>query len=586
MRKVLLSALIALIIGTIPGQAQKIPEFKQKMYVDSLNRLYVNKDQPIYLWLSTTQNKDSVVLLQSHESKNYVNPFYFDTEGMNTVRTPSKVDKKTREVVVPKSDIIFEVYADGLAPVSYLHFSEAKEFVKTGKNYYGKGLSLKISARDAVSGVQDIYYSINGSEYKKYQTEIHFEKEGEVILKYFSVDHVGNVEKIKTKTFFLDFSPPVIKKEKTGTTTGNVLSKNTKIVLTATDNLSGVKNVFYSIDGKSPVLYAHPLPAYILGEGEHKFDYYAVDNVGNTSLSDEKASIEYSTPLIYDNSGPEVSIVHQSGCSYEKNNILYLAKNCKIGFDANDDYTAVKKIEYGIDTKTQYVEYIDNFSMPENKKSFALYYRAVDEVNNYSKAYYKQIIIDDKAPVSWIKFGLPHFFDRDTFFISDKTVISLFAKDERTGVLKTEYSINNSSFVDYSKNFKLNKYGFNTIRFKSTDKVGNQEKVKTSNVVMDNLAPEIYVRFSIESIGTKEYDGEQVNIYPRYSKMYIAATDKNSGTASILYSVNNSGFLNYAVNNQITKGNVFSKAGFYTVKIKATDKLGNKKEELFKFFIE
>lgn len=586
MRKVLFLALISIAIGALPGKAQDVPEFKQKMYVDSLNKLYVNKDLPIYLWLSTTQNKDSAVLLQSHESKNYVNPFYFDTEGINTVRTPSKVDKKTRKVVVPKSDIIFEVYADGLAPVSYSHFSGAKKYIKSGKIYYGKGLSVKLSARDAVSGVQDIYYSINGSAYQKYNSALSFEKEGEVVLKYFSVDHVGNVEKVKTKTFFMDFTAPEIKSEKTGTTTGNVLSKDTKIVLNATDNLSGVKNIFYSIDGKSPIVYSQPLPAYILGEGEHKFDFYAIDHVGNTSLSDDKANIEYSIPYTYDNSGPEVHIVPKNACSYENNNILYLSKDCKIGFDANDDFTAVKKIEYAIDTKIQFTEYVDDISFPQNKHIFALYYKAVDEVNNYSKLHYKKIIIDDKAPTTWIKYGTPHFFDRDTFFISDKTLISLYAKDNITGVQKTEYSINNAAFIKYSKGFKLDKYGLNTIQFKSTDKVGNEEKVKTSNVVMDNLAPEIYVRFSIESVGTKESEGEQINIYPKYSKMYIAATDKNSGTASIFYSVNNSAFLNYATNNQITKGNMFSKQGLYTVKIKATDKLGNKKEKIFKFFIE
>jgi hypothetical protein len=586
MRKVLLSALLALIIGSVPGNAQELPDFRQKMYVDSLNRLYVNKDQPIYLWLSTTQNKDSAVLLQSHESKNYVNPFYFDTEGINTVRTPSKVDKETRKVVVPKSDIIFEVYADGLPPISYTHFSGAKKFIKNGKTYFNKGLQLKLTAKDAVSGVQDIYYSVNKSEYKKYQNEIIFENEGEIILKYFAVDHVGNVEKVRNKTFYLDFTPPVIKKEKTGLSTGNVLSKNTKIVLSATDNLSGVKHIYYSIDGKSPVLYSHPLPAYILGEGEHKFDYYAIDNVGNTSLSDEKASIEYSTPLIYDNTGPEVRIVQPNESSYEKNNILYLAKGCKLGFDASDDYTAVKKIEYAVNSKTDFTEFTDEISLPENKKYIALYYRAVDEVNNYSKLYYKQIVIDNKAPTSWIKYGNPQFFDRDTFFISDKTPISLHAKDEITGVQKTEYSINSSAFVTYSGSFKFTQYGLNTIQFKSTDNVGNVETVKTSHAVMDNIAPDIYARFSIESIGIKEKNGEKINIYPKYTKMYIAATDKNSGTATILYSVNNAPFLNYATNNQITKGGLFSKSGFYTVKIKAVDKLGNTSQKEVSFYIE
>ncbi len=585
MKKFLLSVIL-LFLFALNGFAQEIPSFKQKMYVDSLNRLYVNKDLPIYLWLSTTNNKDSAVLLQSHESKDYVNPFYFDTEGINTVRTPSKVDKKTRKTVIPKSDIIFEVYADGIAPSSYLHFSGAKKYYKNGKTYYGKGLKLKLTARDAVSCVQDIYYSINGSPYKPYTEELSFDKEGEVILKYFSVDHVGNVEKVKTKSFFLDFTPPVIKKDLTGTTTGNVLSKDTHIKLTATDNLSGVKGIYYSIDGKVAKVYANPLPAYILGEGEHKLDFYAVDNVGNTSLNDDKAVIEYSVPLIYDNAGPEVKIVPTDGCSYSKSGILYLSKDCKLNFDASDDFTAVKKIEYALNSKTNFNEYTDAFTLPQKNKQYWLYYRAVDEVNNYSKLYVKQVIVDDVSPTSWIKFGEPQFFDRDTFFISNKTPVTLYAKDNITGVRKTEYSVNNKGFIEYTSPFKLDQYGLNTIQFKSTDNVGNIEKIKTSKVVIDNLAPEIYVRFSIESLGKKEYEGKSLDIYPAYSKMYIAATDKNSGTATILYSVNKSAYLNYVVNNQISKGGVFSKPGFYSVKIKAIDKLGNEAVKEINFYIE
>ena len=586
MKDFFLSAILLLLFGVMNGVAQEIPSFRQKMYVDSLNRLYVNKDQPIYLWLSTTDNKDSAVLLQSHESKDYVNPFYFDTEGINTVRTPSKVDKKTRKVVIPKSDIIFEVYADGIAPNTYLHFSGAEKYFKNGKTYYSKGLKLKLTARDAVSGVQDIYYSINGSPYKPYTEELNFDKEGEVLLKYFSVDHVGNVEKLKTKSFFLDFTPPVIKKNLTGTTAGNVLSKDTRIQLIATDNLSGVKGVYYSIDGKAAKVYVNPLPAYILGEGEHKLDFYAADNVGNTSLNDDETGIEYSVSLIYDNTGPDVRLVPTAGCSYSKNGILYLSKDCKLSFDASDDFTAVKKIEYSLNSKTDFKEYKDAFTLPQKNKHYWLYYHASDEVDNYSKLYVKQVIVDDVPPTSRIKFGTPHFFDRDTFFINRKTPLTLYAKDNITGVKKTEFSINNSKFIEYTSPFKLDHYGLNTIRFKSTDNVGNIEVIKTGKVIMDNLAPEIYIHFSIESLGKKEYEGKSLDIYPPYLKMYIAATDKNSGIATILYSVNKSSYLNYAVYYQITKGGFFSKPGLYSVKIKAIDKLGNQAVKEVSFYIE
>ena len=586
MKRELLYFIIVFILSGVSIKAQKIPDFKQKMYVDSLNRLFVNKAQPIYLWLSTSNNRDSAVLLQSHESKDYVNPFYFDTEGLNTVRTPSKVDKKTRKVVIPKSDIIFEVYADGISPVSYIHFSGAKKYIKNGKIYYGKGLTFHLTAKDGVSGVQNIYYSINGADYQKFTKNILFEKEGKVIFKYFSVDHVGNVEKVKTKNFYIDLSPPVIKQEKTGTTTGNVLSKNSKIILTATDELSGVKNIMYSIDGKTPVVYKNPIPAYWLGGGEHKFNYYAVDNVGNTGLADGDAGIEYNTTYIYDNEGPDVQLNSSGGCSYKKNNILYLSMDCKLSFDATDDFTAVKKIEYGLNSKVNFTEFTDDFTLSDENKNYALYYKAQDVLGNSSKLYYQHIVVDNQPPTTWIKYGTPQFFDRDTLFISDKTKISLFSKDAFSGVKKIEYKIKNNPFTEYQKTFTIGQYGYSVISFQATDNVNNVEKTKSSSVVVDNLPPQIYLRFSIESVGTKEHNGKILNVYPKYSKIYIAATDKNSGTSKILYSINDAPFVNYATNNQIAKGGIFTKSGFYKIIIKAFDKLGNESIHEEDFYIE
>ena len=143
--------------------------------------------------------------------------------------------------------------------------------------------------------------------------------------------------------------------------------------------------------------------------------------------------------------------------------------------------------------------------------------------------------------------------------------------------------ISDHSLAPLSKLFQIEKQGFNSIKFKSIDKVENTEITKESIVVADNSPPEIFARFSIEKIRTKKYNTIELPVYPSYSKMYIAATDQHSGTSKIFYSINDKPFLNYAINNQITKGNVFIKAGLYKVVIKATDKLGNEstKEVLF-----
>ena len=575
--------LISVFFVAVLVKAQEVPEIKKKMYVDSLNRLYLNKDQPVYLWLSTTENRDSAVLLQSKESKNYVNPLYLDTEGLNTVRTPSKVDKKTKKVVVPRSDIIFEVYADGIAPVTNLLFSGAKKHIKNQKTYYGKGLTLSLKASDRFSGVEEIYYSINGAEFKIYSGSIEFPDEKEIMFKYFAVDHVGNVEKLKTKLFYIDINPPVIEKSIKGNSSLNVLSKNASIVLTSHDKLSGVKGTYYSIDGKNPVSYTKPLPAYLFSGGDHKLAYFSVDNVGNTTIKDDSEDREFGFDFVFDNTGPEVELIPLGTCAYKNKGILYLSKDCKVSFDASDDYTAVKKIEYSINSKSKFGTYTDAFAMPGNNQ--LLYYRAVDELGNYSKLYVQRVVVDSKPPISWINFGKPQFFDRDTLFINSKTPVTLHAKDETTGVEKTEYAINEGTFSKYSAAFYIEKPGFNIVKFKSTDKVENVEIVKESKVVVDNGSPQIYLRFSIEKIRTENYNGKELPVYPSYSKMYIAATDQNSGTAKIYYSINGGPLIDYILNNKVSKGGAFTKPGLYTVKVKVNDKLGNESIEEIKFYI-
>lgn len=581
MREIFL--LTALFFVVFSVKAQQVPEFKQKMFVDSLNRLYVNKDEPVYLWLSTTENKDSAVLLQSKESKDYVNPLYLDTEGLNTVRTPSKVDKKTRKIVYPKSDIIFEVYADGIAPISSLHFSGTKHYIKNKKLYYGKGLKLSMKATDRFSGVRDVYYSINGDDFKIYSGKIEFPDEKEITFKYFAVDNVSNVEKVKTKVLYIDLSPPVIEKSIKGNASLNVLSKNASIVLASMDELSGVKATYYSIDGKNPVVYTKPLPAYLFSGGDHKLAYFSVDNVGNTSIKDDSEDKEFDFDFVFDNTGPEVELIPLGACAYKNKGILYLSSDCKISFDATDDYTAVKKIEYSINNKSKFSVFEDAFAMP--RKNQLLYYRAIDELGNYSKLYVQKVIVDNKAPISWINFGKPQFFDRDTLFINSKTPVIIHAKDETTGIKKTEYAINDSSFTEYSAAFYIEQQGFNVVKFKSTDRVENTETVKVSNVAVDNGAPIIYVRFSIEKIRTKDYEGKELPVYPSYSKIYMAATDQHSGTAKIFYSINGGPSVDYILNNKISKGGAFTKPGLYTVKVKASDKLGNESVEEIMFYI-
>jgi len=73
--------------------AQEVPKYEKGPYRDSANKLFWNKSQEVFISLSPTKGGKQEVL-ESEVSKDYTDPFYFDTEGLNYIRTKWAIDKK------------------------------------------------------------------------------------------------------------------------------------------------------------------------------------------------------------------------------------------------------------------------------------------------------------------------------------------------------------------------------------------------------------------------------------------------------------------------------------------------------------
>jgi hypothetical protein len=97
----------------------------------------------------------------------------------------------------------------------------------------------------------------------------------------------------------------------------------------------------------------------------------------------------------------------------------------------------------------------------------------------------------------------------------------------------------------------------------------------------------IYINLSIKPIGTKKKDGKDYEVYPNYTRLYAGATDKKSGTAQIQYSINGSPFRDYSspYTLDVSELSLFKTKKFYTVVVKAKDKLGNESEKKVEFFV-
>ncbi len=173
---------------------EQLPSEKKVTYGKN-GKLYINKDLGLYLWLSSSPDEQSKkIRLLSDSSDKYTNPMYLDTEGYNTIRSPSAVDTTSKQVVFPLQDIIFEVYSDGMAPVTKVYPKGTIIRTKKGATKYKGQVDIGLKAVDGISGIDKTYYSIDNNPYTQYVDMISINSAGEHVLKFYSTDNVGNRE--------------------------------------------------------------------------------------------------------------------------------------------------------------------------------------------------------------------------------------------------------------------------------------------------------------------------------------------------------------------------------------------------------
>lgn len=154
---------------------------------------------------------------------------------------------------------------------------------QNGDNLYiNSSTSITLSATDygiVPSGVNHTEYRIDGGQWQTYSSAFTLNSEGTHTIYYRSIDNVGNTETDKSVTITLDKTPP----QTTVSTSDplSIVSPKTKFTLSSTDNLSGVQETSYSIDGGSWKTYMANFSLSGMSAGEHTIAYKAKDNMLN-----------------------------------------------------------------------------------------------------------------------------------------------------------------------------------------------------------------------------------------------------------------------------------------------------------------
>ncbi len=426
----------------------------------------------------------------------------------------------------------FKIPIDTQPPISQIVYQNANRFSREGITYFSGGLTLQFNAEDTkkgiCSGLWKIYYSIDGSDYVLFtQPLCSFVREKQYQIGFYAVDSVGNEEGTKEIQFTIDLSAPESQHRIGGSFSGQNLSPSSVISLSATDNLSGVQNIYYRFDDNPEHSYYGELQESILNalpEGTHQLYYYSLDNVGNR---EEIKCFNFN----FSKKAPDITLVLQ-GDKFFSNSQWYISSRTRMVLSSPEQIRFIKQIQYKLDD-SEFSIFKTPLLAPERSGAHHLYYRCLDIHGNTGSTQKVALFLDKIPPVTKINFEGIQYKSDNLLFLNPQTKILLFASDQESGVKVVQYRISGGQIKTYTTPITISTEGKHLIQFRSLDQVNNQEEWVSTSVIVDGTPPAIELSFREPP---KSEKGGYL-IAPN-NLIYINATDALTKIDLLTYSLN------------------------------------------------
>ena len=183
------------IIITTTSHSLFAQEANSNIYINTNGQIYVKVDAPIYFFVSPNNEPNNKILIPSSDS--LANPMYFDGPGKHYFVYANKGER-----------IRYLILADAKGPKPKVKVEKGLLFGKENRFYVDVDSKISIDAKDDYSGLKQLYYSVDGTQFNLFSENISFNKEGESELKVYAIDNVGNIG--DTSTFKVIVSPEAI----------------------------------------------------------------------------------------------------------------------------------------------------------------------------------------------------------------------------------------------------------------------------------------------------------------------------------------------------------------------------------------
>jgi hypothetical protein len=324
-----------------------------------------------------------------------------------------------------------------------------------------------------------IEYSLNDDSFKTYNGNIKFANEGLHLLRFKAVDPVNNWSPVQSFRIYVDLTKPRSQVSWFGTHYNdgktNYVSPKSQLVLSASDNLSGISQVLYKNNATAkPVKYSskrtYPKP------GTYSIQYASVDNVGNM-----EAWSNYS--FIVDTDKPQTK-AQLKGDVYQTKNKIYTNLGALIELVSDDKSSGVKDIEFKLNNG-QSQKYEETFAV--EKKVSKLQFRGVDHVGNTEKWQNFTVYLDTDAPKVFVQKSGKHQAVSGKIFAKPGFKLKTSAQDVDSGL--KALIVDGVEMNDKGAVKSFDKDGSYAVSFSALDNVGNKANPKSYDVVIDSVPP-------------------------------------------------------------------------------------------------
>lgn len=314
-----------------------------------------------------------------------------------------------------------------------------------------------------------------------------------------ATDKAGNVRQFTSNVFRVDRIAPTLN---LSPSTTNYTNGNVTITATSSDNHSGVRRI--RLSGGSWVNNSS-MNHTVSSNGTYTFE--VEDNAGNTRTQ----SITINN---IDKTLPTVSLSKNGGS---------WARSHSTTINASDSDSGINTIQYLWTTSSNFpssgtfttISNGSSVSAPNSTGNHYLHVRVTDNAGNTRNFSSNVFRIDRTAPTS------PKISASSDWVNINQSITITSGSDNHSGVDRTEYRLNNGSWVTYNNPISITSNGETNIQARTIDNVGNISQIVNATVKIDKVNPTLTI-----TPNTTSTTHEDVILT-------ITATDTHSGINAI-----------------------------------------------------